>query len=259
MRTSTPPTVSGSGRYRTAILIAAAGLLGLAGSAQAQLVGITNPSFELPNASGSPTGVSTVISSWDKLPQPGYFDPGTFFLTWDSVAGIFPNAPAPDPRHLTNADGSQVAYIFAFTGAGISQTLSTSFAAGMSYTLTLGLRGGGSLAAGTPFLAGLQYFDGTDWTNVGATVVTATAGYNTVTALQPVTVSTGTIAAGSPAVGKPIRVILEGTDFSASSGLAYWEADNLQLNAVPEPESYALVAGLALLGGALWRRSRSSR
>lgn len=235
---------------------AALGLLGLTASVQAQIL---NPSFESPNASGSPTGVSTVITSWDKTPQPGYFDPGVFFLTWDSVAGIFPNAPAGDPRHITNADGNQVAYAFAFPEAGITQTLSTSFVAGMSYTLTFGIRGGGSLAEGTQFLAGLQYFDGTDWTNAGATVVTATANYNTLTELQPVTVNTGTIAAGSPAVGKPIRVILEGTSFSASSGLAYWEADNTQLTAVPEPESYAVIAALGLLGGAVWRRSRSSR
>ncbi len=251
---------SPSAFYRTAILTAAAaGLLGLAGSAQAQLIGIANPSFELPDASGSPTGVSTVITSWDKTPQPGYFDPGTFFVTWDSVAGIFPNAPAPDPRHLTNADGNQVAYIFAFPGAGITQTLSTSFSAGMSYTLTFGLRGGGSLAAGTQFLAGLQYFDGTAWNTLASTFVTATADYNTVTSLQPITVRLAAIPSGSPAVGKPIRVDLEGVTFSASSGLAYWEADNLQLNAVPEPESYAVIAGLTLLGGALWRRSRSSR
>lgn len=262
MSTSHRLLSSQSRSYRAAILTAAAaGLLGLTGSVQAQLVGIANPSFELPNASGSPTGVSTVITSWDKTPQPGYFDPGTFFLTWDSVAGIFPNSPSPDPRHITNADGNQVGYVFAFPGAGMTQDLSTTFAAGVAYDLTFGLRGGGSLAAGTQFFAGLEYFTGSAWFPIGATVVSATADYNTRTTLDSITVHTGTVPAGDPSVGKPIRIVLEGSSFSASSGLAYWEVDDLKLTAttVPEPESYAFVAAMGLLGGAVWRRCRRTR
>ncbi len=248
--------------YRAAILTAAAaGLLGLTGSVQAQLVGIANPSFESPGVSPI-TGVSTEITSWNKLPQPDYFTPVNFpGLTWDSVAGIFGNAPLPSPRHITNADGNQVGYFFAFPGAGISQTLGTSFEAGVAYDLTFGLRGGGSLAAGTQFFAGLQYFNGTDWSSVGATVVSATADYNTRTTLDSITVHTGTVPGGDPSVGKPIRIVLEGSSFSASSGLAYWEVDDLKLNAtpVPEPESFAFVAAMGLLGGAVWRRCRRAR
>ncbi|HTH49825.1 MAG TPA: PEP-CTERM sorting domain-containing protein [Candidatus Limnocylindria bacterium] len=258
---STPRLIaSASGLYRTAILSsAAAGLLGLAGSVQAQLIPVPNGSFESPDASGSPTGVSTVIDSWTKLSQPGYFDPGVFLVDWNSVTGIFPNAPAPDPRHITNADGNQVGYFFAFPGAGVSQDLGGSFTAGLSYTLTFGLRGGGSLTAGTQFLAGLQYFNGTDWTTVGSTLVTATSDYGTTTSLNSITVNTGTIAGADAAVGKPIHVVLEATSFSGGSGLAYWEADNVTVTAVPEPESYALLAGLGLVGVAVWRRCRAVR
>lgn len=230
-------------------------------SAQAFNISVANGSFESPNASLSPTGVSTVIGSWQKTPQPSYFDPSVFFLTWDSVAGIFPNAPSPDARHILNADGNQVAYIFAFPGAGITQDLATSYTPGFSYALNLGLRGGGSLAAGTQFVAGLQYLDGTDWIFASAQFVSATANYNTTSLLQDIAVSLPAVQPTDAWAGKPIRVALEGVNFSPSSGLAYWEADKVSLVAtpVPEPESYALVAAVGLLGGALWRRSRQTR
>jgi hypothetical protein len=253
---SAPPVVR-----QLAMAVGLAVLCAVPASAQTSNIPIANPSFELPDASGSPTGVSTVIDSWQKTPQPGYFDPNVFFLTWDSVAGIFPNAPVGDPRHLLNADGNQVAYIFAFPQAGITQDLSASFTPGVSYSLNFGLRGGGSLTAGTQFLAGLQYFDGTGWFFAGSQIVYATSDYNTTQLLQTINVSVPTVQSSDVWAGKPIRVELEGISFNGASGLAYWEADNVSLtaSAVPEPQNYALVAAVGLLGGALWRRSRQTR
>lgn len=220
---------------------------------------VANPSFELPAGPFSPTGVSTAIDVWQQSPQPDWFDPNSFGVSWDSLSGIFPNAPVGDPRHITNADGGQVAYFFAVPQVAISQVLTSTFNADVAYTLTVGLRGGGALTAGSTFLVGLFYLDGATPVTVAATPVTATADYATATALNEITVNVPALSAGDAAVGKNIGIQLAVTSPNGVSGIAYWEADNVRLAAVPEPEDYAVVAGAGLLGCALWRRCRRQR
>ncbi len=235
-------------------LVVAAGLLALTTPAVA--LDVPNHSFELPAGPFSPTGVSTSISVWQQSPQPEWFNPDAFGVSWDSLSGIFPNAPDGDPRHITNADGGQVAYFFAVPQVAISQVLSSTFSADMAYTLTVGLRGGGALTAGSTFMVGLFYLDGANPVTLAATPVTATADSATATALTDITVNVPALSAGDAAVGKNIGIQLVVTSQNGTPGIAYWEADNVRVAAVPEPEEYALIAGAALLGGALWRRWR---
>lgn len=234
-----------------------AGLFAVALPAAA--VEVPNHSFELPAGPFSPTGVSTAIDLWQQSPQPEWFDPNSFGVSWDSLSGIFPNSPAGDPRHITNADGGQVAYFFAVPQVAISQLLGSTFSADVAYTLTVGLRGGGALTAGSTFMVGLFYLDGVNPVTLGATSVTATANYATTTTLNEITVNVPALAAGDAAVGKNIGIQLAVTSPNGSAGVAYWEADNVRLAAVPEPEDYAVIAGAALLGGALWSRVRRQR
>jgi hypothetical protein len=217
---------------------------------------VPNHSFELPAGPFSPTGVSTSIEAWQKSPPPGWFDPNSFGVSWNSLSGIFPNAPSGDPRHITNADGGQVAYFFAVPQVAISQLLASTFSADVAYTLTVGLRGGGALTAGSSFMVGLFHLDGANPVTLATTPVTATADYATATAFTDITVDVPALSAGDAAVGKNIGIQLVVTSQNGAPGIAYWEADNVRLAAVPEPEEYALIAGAALLGGALWHRCR---
>ena len=235
-------------------LVVAAGLLTLMTPAVA--LDVPNHSFELPAGPFSPTGVSTAISVWQQSSQPEWFSPDAFGVSWDSLSGIFPNAPDRDPRHITNADAGQVAYFFAVPQVAISQLLSSTFSADMAYTLTVGLRGGGALTAGSTFMVGLFYLDGANPVTLAATPVTATADSATATALTDITVNVPALSAGDAAVGKNIGIQLAVTSQNGAPGVAYWEVDNVRVAAVPEPEEYALIAGAALLGGALWRRWR---
>lgn len=230
-----------------------AGLCAGALGAQAASPTVLNPSFESP---GVPDGFPaiTIIDSWQKTPDPG-FPPGQ----WDQLSGLFENAPVGDPRHIENADGNQVAFLFAVAGVGISQQLGDTFAAGVSYELSLGLRGGGALTPGTTFQIGLFYMDGVTPVTLASTVVTATAEFTTTTQLFEVTATTAPVQPGDAAVGKPIGVQLLAASNNGAAGIAYWEADKVAVTAVPEPETYALFFGGALLGGAVWRRCRSSR
>lgn len=212
---------------------------------------VLNPSFENPAVpAGFPA--STFVDSWQKAPDPG-FPPGQ----WDQLAGIFPNAPSGDPRHIDNADGSQVAFLFAVQGVSLSQQLSSAFETGLGYELTVGLRGGGALTPGTTFEVGLFYLDGANPVTVTKTVVTATAEFTTTTQLFDFSVSVPAVQGTDAWAGKNIGVQLLSASNNGAPGIAYWEADNVRLSAVPEPETYALLlAGAGLLGGCLWRSRR---
>jgi len=237
------------------VSVAAAGL-----GVSAFAVDVPNGSFESPQGPFPPPGVSIQIDSWQKSPQPVWFDPAAFGgVQWNQLSGIFPNAPAGDPRHLTNLDGSQVGFFLAVPEVGLSQVLGATFESGMAYNLTLGLRGGGALAAGDTFLAGLFYLDGATPVPIATTSITATAGFATATELTDFGAYLSNVQPGDAWAGKNIGVLLAVTSLNTSGGTAYWEVDKVSVTAVPEPETCALMAvGAALLGFSVWRQRRGA-
>ena len=112
--------------------------------ASAAPVSLSNPSFELPS-----TGfVDTRVDGWAKTPAPVWFDPALAGgASWDQVSGVFANPPVGQATRKTNIDGNQALYLFALPTAGLTQTLSATYEVGVSYTLTLGVAGGGGLVA----------------------------------------------------------------------------------------------------------------
>lgn len=251
-----PLLITGASSTRVPILtVVTAGLLSLAGSVQAQSINVPNWSFESPQVPAGFPAVTT-IDSWEKAPVPPGFPPED----WNNLAGIFPNPAPGEPRHITNADGNQVAFLFVVQGVSISQDLAATFDAGFSYTLSLGLRGGGALTPGATFGVSLYYQDSGSPVTVAATEIVATADYSTTSELFDIQLTLPSVQATDPWAGQNIGIQLAATSNNGAPGIAYWEADRVSLVAVPEPNRYALLVASGFLGGVLWwRRHRHER
>lgn len=224
-----------------------------AGPLSAQVIPIPNGSFESPTP---PPGfpATPLVDSWLKVPQPdGIPLPGG--ITWDQLAGVFPNTPVGAADHIDNMDGNQAAYMFAIPGVSLYQQLASVFTVGNSYNLSLGLLGGGGIAEGSSFLMSFFYVDGGNFVNIGATPITYTPGtFLNPTHLYEFNLTLPAVQASDAWAGKNIGVQLLST---FGTGAGYWDVDNVRLVAVPEPGTVALLAlgagGMIVAG---WRGRR---
>ncbi|MBL9166110.1 MAG: PEP-CTERM sorting domain-containing protein [Verrucomicrobiales bacterium] len=228
--------------------------LAVGSSVSGQSIAVPNASFESPT---TPPGFPAFpqVDQWQKTPEvPGIPLPGG--ITWDQLSGVFPNTPAGSGNHIDNLDGAQAAYILAIPGVGLYQSLSTSFEAGKSYSLSVGILGGGGIAEGSTFELGLFYTDaGNSLAPVAATSITYTpAAFPNATHLLDYQVTLPAVQATDAWAGKNIGIRLLST---FGTGAGYWDLDQVRLTVVPEPTSIALVA--LGFGGMLMavRRSRS--
>lgn len=217
--------------------------LGVAGTTGALAAGLAVPngSFESPTP---PPGFPAfpVVDVWQKSPEPaGIPLPGG--ITWDQLAGVFPNTAAGSADHIDNVDGNQAAYLFAIPGVALFQKLDSRFEVGNAYTLTLGVLGAGGIAEGSTLQLGLYYADANQQpVTVAATTVTYTlAGFPTATHLIDQTVSLPTVLAGDAWAGREIGIQILST---FGTGAGYWDVDHARVTVVPEPGA----AGLVLLG-----------
>ena len=239
------------GTWLPALLIT----LGVVGSASGQSLPLVNPSFETPRI---PTGfpASTVVDGWQKAPPP----PAGFGISseqWDQMAGTFPNPPAGQPRHLTNADGTQVAFLFAVPGVSLSQQTPFPFVAGNSYQAQVGLRGGGALTPGTQFQLSLYYDNGPlNRVRVASTAVSATDALTSSSTLQTYSVSLDPATADQPWIGRNLGVELMALSPNGGQGIAYWELDRVQLTSIPEPGTATLAWTGAVVLGLGWTAAR---
>src|SRR5262249_30607344 len=115
---------------------------------------------------------SPEMESWQKAPQAVWYNDPRF--PWGQLMGQFVNTSNGSPDHIDNVDGKQAAYIFALPGVGIFQDYNSigrtnatptdefgaKFEVGKSYTLTVGvLGGGGGMSNGATFQISLYYRD----------------------------------------------------------------------------------------------------
>jgi len=211
-------------------------------STHAASIAVPNGSFESPSTHPGP-GVSTAIDSWQKAPQPAYFDPATFGFNWDQTAGIF-----YDTNPYANRDGVQCAYMLSFPQVSLYQDSTSGFNAtygvGQSYTFTLGVFGK-SLTPNNSLQLSLYYRDaGNNVVTIGSpTTITynpATFPLTSPLNLVDYSVSVPGVQAGDAWAGKNIGIMIQVTASDFSGG--YWDMDNIRLTTVPEPGVASLLA-----------------
>jgi hypothetical protein len=211
-------------------------------NASAAQVPVVNPSFESPAtpfADPSATG-------WTLGGPPEIL-----------LAGVFNNnSTSPgDLTHYTNQDGDQLAFVG--TGSEFSQVLATNFQAGQKYTLGVGV--GVSPAFGLPLATdalrlALFYTDDAGDRHLVASkdVFNNTENALSTNLLKFFETETPLLAAGDPAVGRPIGVLLAG----AGQPVTIFDMDAVTLTTVPEPGVLGVVAAAgALLTGGRRRRA----
>ncbi|MGP8240125.1 MAG: hypothetical protein ACLQVW_32580 [Limisphaerales bacterium] len=181
------------------------------------------------------------MDSWEQSPQPSWYVPANFGGSpWAYLVGTFYNLPnftnsvATNTTYIDNCDGIQAAFLFAIPQVAIFQDINATFNAGKTYTLTVGLiGGGGNMAVGSTFQLSLYYRDASsNMVTVAATTVTNTAAnFPTDTHLVDFQVQVPGVEATNAWAGKNIGIQLLATpDFNNPEQWGgYWDVDNVRL------------------------------
>ena len=186
------------------------------------------------------------IDAWQKAPKPFWYtndDNGPY--AWNNGMGQFLNTSNGSPNRIDNMDGLQGAYLFGLPGVGLFQDVNSlsgtntlpahdfdaRFVAGRSYTLTVGLLGGGGgMSNGATFQISLYYRDAaSNMVTVGAmTITNSPAVFPTNTHLTDFVVRIPTVKTNDAWADKNIGIQLACTvGFDLLGG--YWDLDNVRL------------------------------
>ncbi len=202
---------------------------------------VPNDSFESPFTDLA----APDMDSWQKAPQPLWYVDPTGMFPWPDLTGQFMNTSNGSPNHIDNCDGNQAAYVFAlpdvyifqdYNSIGGTNTLAThefavKFETNKSYTLTVGvLGGGGGMSNGATFEISLYYRDvASNMVTVAATTITnSPALFPTNTRLTDFQVIVPQVRASNEWAGKNIGIKLGSTTSFALQG-GYWDLDNVRL------------------------------
>lgn len=199
--------------------------------------GIPNFSFE-----SQPTEfVDTRIDSWQKFAVPGVTNAGDA----DQLTGLFINASGT-PDFIDNAEGNQLAYIFADPGVGFFQDVNSTdwlngipthafnrkFKVGKAYTLTVGLTTSQEeqLTNGSSIELSLYYRDlSNNVVTVAANNVTyLTNVFTNATHLLDYEVNVPQVRPTDPWAGKNIGIAIQTTTQLQFVG-GVWDLDNVRL------------------------------
>jgi len=186
------------------------------------------------------------IDSWQKPPQPVTFDTN-LFGAWDNLAGVFLNPPPTNAGYIDNADGQQLAYLFAYPQMAIFQDYSSidwsnstpthafnaKFTAGKGYVLTVGLTSSTQepLNDGSTLLLSLYYRDSSSSTvSVAVTTVTyQTNVFTNLTHLLDFQVTIPVVRPTDPWAGQNIGIMFESIVAPNLIG-GVWDLDNVRLS-----------------------------
>lgn len=219
-------------------------VLGTAFGAWADALPVPNGSFETP-----PTlFVDTNLEAWERTERPADYDESGGFL-WSQLTGVFRNTPSTSADHITNCDGNQALWVFAVPGVGFFQdyesrdwndggpghAFDVRFEEGRSYTLTVGvIGGGGGMAAGASLDLSLYYRgEGTNRVAVATTRVVNDPGAPR-SAFTDYRVRVPVVRAEDPWAGRHLGIQVLSTVAAAGAG-GYWDLDHVRLEAAGAP------------------------
>ena len=184
------------------------------------------------------------VDDWQKTPQPGGFDTGTFGY-WTNLSGLFINFPGT-PGYIGNADGQQLAFRFAYPQAGFFQDFNSTdwtgaapahafnaiYQSNRTYTLSVGLTSSSAepLTQGSTLLLALYYRDAASNRVVIAsnTVTYDTNVFTNLNQLLDYQVTIPAVHATDPWVGQNVGILIESTVAPSLIG-GVWDMDNVRL------------------------------
>ena len=182
---------------------------------------IENDSFEHPaiDLTLNPFGAWPVIDGWLEMDQDTLGSQNT---------GVFVNSPADSNDHLVNAGGAQLAFLGSEAGNGLSQELVSTFQAGESYRLTVGVGVSSRFPpamgeeADTLELA-LYYLDANEPMDIATSVIDATGLSST--ELQDFSVELASVQVDAAWAGRAIGVAIRATGQAGG----FWDLDRVRL------------------------------
>ncbi len=211
-------------------------------------VAVPNASFESPDT----TYATNRIDSWQKNPQPIWYDEGAFGGPWDLATGVFSNSPNQNGVVIDNIDGEQAAFLFVLPQVGFFQDYNSidwsdaapthefnaTFQAGRTYQLTAGLiGGGGNMREGASLALALYYRDASSNMVVVAmtNVVYSAALFPTNTHFVDFSVATPSVKASDAHVNQHIGIaIFSSIPFDNTLFGGYWDIDNVRLKEITQ-------------------------
>lgn len=223
---------------RLIALLAVALALGASpGPLAAANIAVPNASFESPPT----TFAVPLVDNWQQNPLPDLNDPSTYQL------GVFSNVPPP----IDNCDGGQAAFLIVDTNHLValfqdydstdyanptpSHAFNAAFGLGRSYTLTVGvIGGGGGMNEGASLALSLYYRDAlSNMVTVASTSIVYTASlFPSHTHFVDFQVLVPAVRASDPWSDQHIGIqLLANPDPQGGS----WDVDNVRLSSTAEP------------------------
>ena len=210
----------------------------MASAARAGTLPVPNGSFESPATDFA----SPAMDAWQKSSQPVWYADPTF--PWDQLIGQFANPTNGSPDRISNMEGNQGAFLFALPDVAIYQDTSTlssnsaapsqlnaQFEVGKSYSLTVGiLGGGGGMTNGATLEIALYFRDvaGKMVTAGSTTITNSSLLFPTKTYFTDFQVRIPFVKAADAWAGKKIGIKIASTvGFDKMGG--YWDIDNVRL------------------------------
>ena len=180
---------------------------------------IENASFESPSVDPNAFAAVPIVDSWTEL---------DIDSTSGSNTGVFLNTPADNPDHITNADGSQLAFLGSQEGNALTQELKALYRVGADYWLTAGVaisqRFPPSAVEPADYLElALYYYDGNEPTDIASETIPATGKSSTI--LEDVSVYLPTVLPEDPWTDHPIGIAIR----AAGQAGGFWDIDNVYL------------------------------